>query len=234
MDAHKLSQRLIRVANYVPQGARLADIGSDHAYLPAYLALQKQISFAIAGEVVKGPYENARHEILQEGLQDLVEARLADGLAAINLDDEIDTITICGMGGPLIANILEKGKDKLVNHPLLILQPNVGSKDVRLWLQTNQYELISEEILAEDGHIYEILVARFVPQRQELSADELTFGPYLLKDKNAAFIAKWQKEKEKLQKIIAQLQAAPKDYSVRIQELEQEMTKITEVIGTDD
>lgn len=73
MDAHKLSQRLIRVANYVPQGARLADIGSDHAYLPAYLALQKQISFAIAGEVVKGPYENARHEILQEGLQDLVD-----------------------------------------------------------------------------------------------------------------------------------------------------------------
>ena len=100
MDARQLSKRLEEVASFVPDGARLADIGSDHAYLPAYLALNGKIAFAVAGEVVKGPFENAQHEIKKEGLEAKVKARLANGLAAIEANDQIDTVTICGMGGP--------------------------------------------------------------------------------------------------------------------------------------
>ena len=131
MDAHHLSKRLLNVAKLVPKGARLADIGSDHAYLPAYLALKGQIEFAVAGEVVKGPFQNAQQVVRAQGLNEQIAVRLADGLAAIEASDQIDTITICGMGGTLICDILEKGKDKLVKHPFLILQPNVGEKNVR-------------------------------------------------------------------------------------------------------
>lgn len=68
MDGNHLSNRLSKVAEYVPINARMADIGSDHAYLPVYLANNRLISYAVAGEVVKGPFENAKHEIVKEGL----------------------------------------------------------------------------------------------------------------------------------------------------------------------
>ena len=107
MDGNKLSYRLQKVAEYVSADSRLADIGSDHAYLPAYLALKGKINFGIAGEVVKGPFQNAQNEIKKENLQEIVDVRLADGLAAVELSDEINVVTICGMGGPLICQILE-------------------------------------------------------------------------------------------------------------------------------
>lgn len=94
-----LSQRLAAVAEFVPQGARLLDVGSDHAYLPIALMEDGKIEFAIAGEVVKGPYESALHNVSGAGLADKIAVRLADGLAAFEASDGITTITICGMGG---------------------------------------------------------------------------------------------------------------------------------------
>ncbi|GET11738.1 SAM-dependent methyltransferase [Ligilactobacillus agilis] len=208
MDARKLSNRLLTAAKYVKTGAVLADIGSDHAYLPAYLALNKQIKFGIAGEVVKGPFENAQHEIKKEGLVGKVEARLADGLAAIELTDQVDTITICGMGGPLIASILEKGKAKLVNHPRLILQPNVGEKEVRKWLMQAGYAIVAEEILAEDGHTYELIVADYAPAEAHLNEQALMFGPLLMQAKNPVFISKWRQEILKQEEILTHLEQA--------------------------
>ena len=134
VDEKHLSARLACVASLVPAGARVADIGSDHAYLPAALVLDGKIDFAIAGEVVKGPYENAVREIKDHQLEGQVIPRLADGLAAIEPADKVDTITIAGMGGSLIASILEKGKDKLTEIKRLVLQPNVGESQLREWL----------------------------------------------------------------------------------------------------
>ena len=208
MDAHHLSKRLLAVAKLVPTNARLADIGSDHAYLPAYLALNDQLAFGVAGEVVKGPYQNAKQEIKKEGLDDIIEVRLADGLAAIKATDKINVVTICGMGGTLISDILATGKDKLADHPQLILQPNVGESNVRKWLVENNYQIDSEQIMQEDGHIYEIISASYTPVKQELTEAELIFGPWLLKEKNETFKAKWQKEIAKLETILIELQKA--------------------------
>lgn len=231
MDARKLSNRLLTAAKYVKPGAILADIGSDHAYLPAYLALQGQIKLGIAGEVVKGPFENAQHEIKKEGLADIITVRLADGLAAIDASDQVDTITICGMGGPLIREILERGKEKLTNHPRLILQPNVGEKDVRLWLQANNYQIIAEEILAEDGHTYELIVADYASEVTKLSEKDLRFGPYLWRNQNEAFIAKWQKELAKNKQVLAQLNKAKVVPVAKKAELQAEITEIEGVIN---
>ena len=113
MDAQNLSKRLAAVAAQVPKGSRLADIGSDHAYLPAHLLMAQQIDFAVAGEVVEGPFENMLKEVEHRGLADHLLPRLANGLDAIRKEDRIDTIAIAGMGGTLITKILDAGQEKL-------------------------------------------------------------------------------------------------------------------------
>lgn len=145
MDATQLSRRLETVAQFVPHNARLADIGSDHAYLPVHLALNKQIEMAIAGEVADGPFQNACHEINNRKLNEIIIPRLADGLAAVELADRIDTITIAGMGGALITEILDAGQDKLTDVSLLILQPNIGEAGLRKWLMEHSYAITAEK-----------------------------------------------------------------------------------------
>lgn len=208
VDAKQLSQRLATVGDFVPAGARLADIGSDHAYLPANLALNQRISYGVAGEVVRGPFENAQHEINQLGLTAILVARLADGLAAIQPADKIDTVTIAGMGGPLIRRILEQGTAQLVGVNRLILEPNVGESTVREWLLANGFQITAERILAEDGHTYEVICADRVAQPVSYSASEQLFGPFLLAEKSPVFIAKWQRELERAQTALAQMHQA--------------------------
>ncbi|MEO4434098.1 tRNA (adenine(22)-N(1))-methyltransferase TrmK, partial [Staphylococcus aureus] len=94
-------------------------------------------------------------------LVDRIDVRLGDGLSVIQPEDVIDNITICGMGGPLIAKILKDGQDKLSQHPRLILQSNIQTENLRQTLQQLNYEIIDEIIMVEKGHIYEIVVAEY-------------------------------------------------------------------------
>ncbi|MHA8137939.1 tRNA (adenine(22)-N(1))-methyltransferase [Lactobacillaceae bacterium Scapto_B20] len=231
MDGEKLSQRLMTVAQYVKPGSRLADIGSDHAYLPIHLANDKLVDFAIAGEVAMGPLSNAEHEIKLAGLSDIIMPRLADGLAAIHADDEIDTITIAGMGGALIAKILEQGQAKLNNFPALILQPNVDENEVREWLMENQYQIVDENILKEDRHIYEIIHAIKTPKPVSYSDNELLFGPILIHNQNDVFIEKWHDKINRLQKAIQQMSGAKVPPTAKMNALKTEINLIEEVLA---
>lgn len=233
MDAHHLSKRLAKVAEYVPKGARLADIGSDHAYLPAYLALNHMIDYGIAGEVVKGPYDNAVQEIKDEDLEGIIYPRLADGLDAIKATDQIDTITICGMGGTLIRKILNNGEAKLQNHPLLILQPNVGSDLLRQWLFEHHYQITNEDIIDEDHHIYEIIVAKYTDEIKPLSSLDLKYGIFLRQNQTSSFKKKWQKEIDKNNKAIEQMRQAKKVPQAKIDQLEEENNQIKGVLEND-
>lgn len=219
----KLSRRLEAVASYVPQGARLADVGSDHAYLPLFLVEQGRIDFAIAGEVVQGPYQSALQNVEQTGQTDKIAVRLANGLAAVELADQVTTVTIAGMGGRLIAEILEAGKDKLGSVERLILQPNNREDDVRHWLVANGFQLVAEEILEENDKIYEILVAE--KGNVDLAADQLRFGPYLLEEQSATFQKKWLKELDKLTYALEQVplerQADRSAISQKIQQIQE-------------
>ncbi|MBM7315375.1 tRNA (adenine-N(1))-methyltransferase [Streptococcus suis] len=219
----KLSRRLEAVASYVPQGARLADVGSDHAYLPLFLVEQGRIDFAVAGEVVQGPYQSALQNVEQAGQSDKISVRLANGLAAVELDDQVSTVTIAGMGGRLIAEILEAGKDKLGSVERLVLQPNNREDDVRHWLVENDFQLIAEEILEENDKIYEILVAE--KGNVGLTADQLRFGPYLLEEQSATFQKKWLKELDKLTYALEQVplerQADRSAISQKIQQIQE-------------
>ncbi|MGP6388688.1 tRNA (adenine(22)-N(1))-methyltransferase [Streptococcus dysgalactiae] len=225
MESH-LSNRLAQVAAYVPKGAKLLDVGSDHAYLPIFLVESNQISAAIAGEVVKGPYESALKNVSQSGLRDQVEVRLANGLAAFEEVDHVTAITICGMGGRLIADILEAGKEKLQGIQRLILQPNNREDDLRTWLSANAFRIVAETIMTENDKYYEIIVAE--SGSQKLSAKDLRFGPFLSREQSAVFIGKWQRELEKLAYALSCVPETNRDDRAAIQ---QKINQIEEVIN---
>lgn len=231
MNAQQLSKRLAKVGEFVPSQSRLADIGSDHAYLPVRLMLAKKISYAVCGEVVKGPYESALHQVTLQGLADNITVRLADGLFAIEPSDKIDTITICGMGGTLIKQILLEGKERITGEELLILQPNVGEATLRKYLVANGYTIIAEEILEENKKIYEIIVAKKLVQPMSLNEAQYLFGPLLMQEKSPVFIKKWQRELMQRQRVLQQLQNSAQNHDEKIAELQVEMKLIEEVLA---
>ena len=198
-----ISKRLELVASFVPQGAILLDVGSDHAYLPIELVERGQIEGAIAGEVVEGPYQSAVKNVEAHGLKEKIQVRLANGLAAFEETDQVSVITIAGMGGRLIARILEEGLYKLANVGRLILQPNNREDDLRIWLQDNGFQIVAESILEEAGKFYEILVVEV--GQMKLSASDVRFGPFLSKEVSPVFVQKWQKEAAKLEFALGQI-----------------------------
>ena len=198
-----ISKRLELVASFVPQGTILLDVGSDHAYLPIELVERGQIEGAIAGEVVEGPYQSAVKNVEAHGLKEKIQVRLANGLAAFEEADQVSVITIAGMGGRLIARILEEGLDKLANVERLILQPNNREDDLRIWLQENGFQIVAESILEEAGKFYEILVVE--AGQMKLSASDVRFGPFLSKEVSPVFVQKWQKEAAKLEFALGQI-----------------------------
>jgi len=187
-----ISKRLETVASFVPQGAVLLDVGSDHAYLPMELVEKGHIKRAIAGEVVEGPYQSAVRNVESHGLTEKIQVRLANGLAAFEESDQVSVITI-----------VEEGLDKLANVERLILQPNNREDELRSWLQEHGFQIIAESILEEAGKFYEIIVVE--AGEMNLSARDTRFGPFLSKEISPVFVQKWQREAAKLEFALAQI-----------------------------
>ncbi|WP_033541081.1 tRNA (adenine(22)-N(1))-methyltransferase [Planococcus sp. CAU13] len=232
MNAQQLSERLKRVASHVPQGAVLADIGSDHAYLPCYLALKGKINKGIAGEVVKGPYESAVRQVRQEGLDEQIEVRLANGLTAIDPADGVTAVAVAGMGGPLIASILEDGKANLDGVRRLILQPNVHAKAIRDWAAANGWAIVDEEILKENDKIYEIIVLEPSSASVSYSQQELLMGPVLIKEKPPEFREKWERESSQWKRILLSVESTEQTLEIlaKKQELVEKIRLAEEVL----
>lgn len=203
-----LSPRLLQVSAYLPENAKLCDVGSDHAYLPVY-ALQNHLAIqAIAGEVVQGPFESAVQTVQAYGLSHKIDVRFGDGLTVLRPEDEITAITICGMGGELIASILERGVREgfVKGHERLILQPNVAEHLVRSWLSKHHYQLIHEVVVEDHQRLYEIMVAIKTEKPVELTPLEIQYGPLLMKHPTKLVVQKWQRQLAKVDQILKQLE----------------------------
>lgn len=225
-----MEERLKRLAEMVDQDARLADIGTDHAYLPIDLIKNKKIDFAIASDVAKGPLENAKKDIIAAGLQDKIETRLGSGLETLTEADNLDTIVIAGMGGKLMSELLQQAKVTGKLYPTLILEPNIGEPGVRRWLMENNYEIVNEEIIEVSGHIYELIKAKLQDKQVMLSEKEIQFGPQLLQEKNSTFIKKWTNQLNYQNTLLSNLNKAKIKASDRIKETESLIKEIEEVL----
>jgi tRNA (adenine22-N1)-methyltransferase len=223
--------RLERVAAYVPAGARLADIGSDHGYLPVALMRRGVITAAVAGEVALTPFLSAARTVRDNDLEQYISVRLADGLAALEPGDGITAISLCGMGGETIRDILDSGKARLSGHERLILQPNGGEQPLRRWLMEDGYRIVCEELLRENRFDYEIIVAERVGP-VAYSAEELYFGPLQMQARTPPFLRKWQRLLKQKQRTLASFaharQAVPEE---KVQEVAQQAQWITELLG---
>ncbi len=229
MDKIRLSARLQAVADFVPPEARLADIGSDHAFLPAYLVQTGKINFAVAGEVVDGPFRIAKNHIESANLHNNIYVKKANGLDAIDVSEQIDTVVIAGMGGILIADILKTGQEKLDSITRLILQPNNHEDTLRHWLVENHFTIVAEQILLDADKFYEIIVAE--PESTnltKLSKADFRFGPFLSREKSVIFRQKWEKELSTLDKILLRL---PEEQAEKRFEMLKKQAEIKEVLS---
>ncbi|RCW65347.1 tRNA (adenine(22)-N(1))-methyltransferase [Saliterribacillus persicus] len=229
-----LSKRLKVVASYLEKPIFFADIGSDHAYLPCYVCSEYYDAKAIAGEINEGPFHQAIKTVKDYGLEDRISVRKGNGLEVIE-GTAVEQITIAGMGGKLITAILNERKHLLHKIDRLILQPNLDAHLIRNWLGENSYDLIDEEIIEEDGHIYEILVAIKceypTKYNENINESDYLFGPFLLKKKNEAFKKKWIREEEKISNILRQLEKGKEIEIEKIRAFKKRQALIKEVLN---
>ncbi|MEG0779916.1 MAG: class I SAM-dependent methyltransferase [Oscillospiraceae bacterium] len=157
METLDLQPRLQAIADWVRPGARLADVGTDHGYLPVWLLQNGRIGSAIAADLRRGPLEHARRTAAACGVAPL-DFRLCDGLTGI-APHETDTIVIAGMGGETIAAILSAAPWLRETCPTLLLQPMTKSELLRAYLAENGYRVLRERLVRDKGKLYPILEA---------------------------------------------------------------------------
>ena len=199
----ELSKRLYAVAGLVTEGASVADIGTDHGYVPIYLVESGIASKVIALDVNQGPLNRARMPIVGHGLGDRIETRLSDGLAMIR-PGEVDTVIASGMGGPLTIRILQEGKEVADQLNALILQPQSEICRVRRFLTENGYRIEQEDMVLEDGKYYPVM--RVVHGTKEPYEEwEYLYGKRLLEARHPVLLEFLKRELRIKESILEQL-----------------------------
>ncbi|MGL5311731.1 MAG: tRNA (adenine(22)-N(1))-methyltransferase [Peptostreptococcaceae bacterium] len=181
----KLTDRLLKIASLVTEGKRVADIGTDHGYIPVYLLNKGKVPFAILADVNKGPLENARGEVRHNKLLDKVDLRLGSGIEVLE-KGEVDEVIIAGMGGILISELLEAKLEVAHSVDKLILQPMQAQSELRKYLLNNGYEILDEVLVREDFRIYEIIIAKYTGNNTVVE-DEVYYevGKKLIENKDS-------------------------------------------------
>lgn len=154
-----LSVRLQVIFDLVPKGAKVADIGTDHAYLPIALSLSGKCERIIACDINEKPLSKAKENILKFGIEN-IETRLGDGLSPVKSGDA-DTVIIAGMGGDVISQILSSCNWLIADKPTLLLQPMTSAEILRAFLFENRFEIISESPVIDSGKVYTVICARY-------------------------------------------------------------------------
>ena len=228
----KLSRRMKAVSSMVTPGSVLADIGTDHGYVPISLVQRKKIKRAIAMDVNKGPLQRAKEHIQEFQLEDYIETRLSDGVKKLEIG-EVDSILIAGMGGELVIRIITEGMAVCKSAKELVLQPQSELGKVRKFLRENNFEIVDEDMIIEDGKYYPMI--KVVPVEEikiwELLPEEVipacdVYGPFLLKNGNPSLRKYLVKQHKQLTKILKELDKQPESKAIlkRKAEVQKEIT----------
>ncbi|QSZ28310.1 SAM-dependent methyltransferase [Aceticella autotrophica] len=203
----KLSKRLLSIIDKIPQGSKVADIGTDHGYIPVYLKLQGISNYIIASDNRIGSLNKAIKIIEEYNLSEFIFPRLGAGITVLK-KGEVDTIIVAGMGGISIAEILDKGKEIQNTVKRFVFQPMKASDYLRKYLFKNEFKIIDEDLVKEQDKYYEVIVAE---HGKEEIYDEIYFEVgkklfekrhCLLKDFIKYKINKLRKIKEKVFKSV--------------------------------
>jgi tRNA (adenine22-N1)-methyltransferase len=194
MTIPKISKRLEAAASLVRRGARIADIGTDHAYLPIYLYTRGEVSGGVVSDINRGPVDRAKANLRDYGCENAFCAQRADGLSGV-LEHEIDDIFILGMGGELIARIIEDEPALRNARYRLILQPMTHPELLREYLFSSGFEVI-EELLVDEGKIYQIMCVKYTGVTHSEDKFELLFGRINLSKRSAELSRLLEKTRE--------------------------------------
>lgn len=199
----KLSKRLEMIASLVPKGSKIADIGTDHGYIPIYLIQEKIAVHGIAMDVRKGPLERAEAHIREAGLCGSIEVRLSNGLSKL-LENEADCVIIAGMGGELMIHILEEGKRLWDTIPFWVLSPHSEPHKVRRFLDIHEFFIEKEIMLKEDGKYYPaFLVSKGTGKRMNYEKEIFyRYGKLLLEVKECVLMEYLKAEEKQLEEIL--------------------------------
>lgn len=200
----KLSQRLQAIADFVPQGARVADVGTDHGFLPCYLAQNNQAVKVYACDINAQPLALAQKNVADYNVGEIVSTRLGNGLAVIE-PGEVDVVTIAGMGGSLMIEILDAAPLVVDKLNRIVLQPNVGAEAVRIWAEKNRWHIVEEQLVRENDRFSVIIAMEPGRSLNSMTPVELFLGPELLKQQHPLLGLYISEEYDKAQMVLAQL-----------------------------
>lgn len=211
----KLSKRLEMVASFVNEGSILADIGTDHGYIPIALVARGVSSHAIAMDVRTGPLKRAAAHVALHHLEDNIETRLSDGVEKLR-PGEADTVVIAGMGGELVIHILDAGRHLWGSVRQWVLSPQSELDKVRRYLQHQGFSIVREGMLKEDGKYYTVMDVVWEEtgpgeakaeglKAEGMRPEEYLYGRYLIQEKNPVLQEFLKKEQIQMEKIIEQL-----------------------------
>lgn len=225
----RLSKRMEAVAALVAAGAVLADVGTDHAYVPIALVKRGLVERAIAMDIGEGPLSRARANIETEGLAGQIETRLSDGLGEL-VPGEADSILIAGMGGELVMRILTEGADVCARAGELILQPQSDVPKVRGFLRLHGYRIDAEDLVFEDGKFYPMMravhgAATYAAGESRRMLLEDRYGPLLLRKLHPLLPQYLERERRELERILGQLgrQAVSETTAGRMHEVQERL-----------
>ncbi len=226
----QLSKRLQAVARLVTPGSRLADVGTDHGYVPIWLYEQGQIPSAIAMDLRQGPLERAREHIQMHGLDEHIETRLSDGLEKL-MPGEADSIVIAGMGGMLVVKILSQGQKTLSSVKELILQPQSDLDAVREYLRETGFVIVREDMIFEEGKYYPMMKAVHGENTDDRKLWFL-YGRLLLEDRHPVLKSYLEKEYDGCGKLLEKLsQTSTEVAKRRYEELSEKKQLIEEALA---
>ena len=194
-----MNKRMYAIVKYIEPGRGLIDVGTDHGYLPVWMASHGYHGNIIAADINEAPLQKARENAEKSGVTDRVQFQLCDGLAQCP-PEAVDTIVIAGMGGDMICRILDRAEWCMDRRYKLILQPMTKSEVLRYWLTNNEFEILNEELIPEGGNLYQLIVSRFGGSTR-LSDGELFLG-------KKQFCTDWELYEQQRQKLIKRFELA--------------------------
>ena len=224
----ELSKRLKRIAEHVDKCESVADIGTDHGYIPIYLVKEGICKKAIASDINKGPIEKAKVNVAFEGVSNRVKCLLGPGLNPLKVG-EVNGVILAGMGGNLTRDILLADMDKVKKYDFIILQPAQNPEVLREFLYKNDYEIIDEDLIKDEGRFYELFKVKYNENSEKLVfEDELEYevSP-LLRKKNHPLFKEFIEEKiNRCETILSFIKEDTEAAKKRKSDLEEKINKL--------